>query len=357
MKKITTVLILVLMAICLISCDTFSRRTISVSVDRHPILTLENQTGFPIQLTSPLSTNINHGAITRFYPSPGGGQVNVSYVIGGYSFNSQVNVMNDIRVTLTERPPQVSIVNNTGFPITLTSPIRQSLANGANVSHFRRGEVNVVYTIGGYSFSSQITTETDDMTLALTERPPGVNIINNTGFPIMLTSPIRQPLASGGSVFHLRESPTGNPQHTVTYTVGPISFSEQVSINNADVTLSLTRSPPRITLVNNTGVTIINVFIRNPGTPWGAVNILGIQLNPDGTVLRHTPMPGDLVGSLTNMDRFTFWMGHLGGITGLDPGMGRFDIRLDDTHGVSYVMNNVAITNDVTLTFTQTHRP
>jgi len=288
MKKITIALILILMMISLISCDTLIRKTATVSVDRHPILTVENQTGFPILISSPVSGGINYGDITRFQPP-------------GY-------------------------------------------------------QVDIVYSIGGYSFRQQVTV-TDDMMVRLTERPPGVTIVNNTGVFITITSPIRHNLGIGGSVFHLRQSPGDNPLHTISYTAGALLFHEQVTIDNDDVTLSLTRRPPSITVVNNTGLTITNVFVRNPGTAWGSgiagINVLGIQLYEDGRLASLQPPPGSLVGSILNAEGFTFWTGHLDGLVG-----GVFDIRLD-THGAvdSFVINNVNVTSDVTLTFTQAHRP
>ena len=72
------------------------------------------------------------------------------------------------------------------------------------------------------------------------------------------------------------------------------------------------------------------------------MNILGLQLNPDGTVLRLGAAPGDLVGSITSGDNITFWTGHLEGH--INPAT--FDVRLDDTHGVSYVMNGIVFGAD-----------
>ena len=291
MKKLFTALTLTFVVGILASCalDTMIRRTATVSVDRHPFLIIENQTGFPVRLASPATGNLNHGGTTRLQPTSGE-LVDIEYFIGGYSFRQQVNVTSDLAVTLTERPPGVTIVNNTGVFITLTTPIQQNL---------------------------------------------GI----------------------GDSVFHLRQSPDGDPQHTVSYRAGTLLFHEQIAINDEDVTLSLTRRPPSITVVNNTGLTITNVFVRNPGMPWGSgvanVNVLGIQLYPDGRLAALQPPPGSLVGSILNTERFTFWTGHLDGLVG-----GVFDIRLD-THGAvdSFVINNTNVTNDVTLTFTQAHRP
>jgi len=362
MKKITAVLILAFLAVGFVSCNTTSWRTATVSVDRHPTLTIVNRTGHAVRISSPGSGNVAEGAFIRFNaPSQGGGQFYVEHFIGEWSWSQQVTVTNDTTVTLTERPPVITVINNTGFPVNITSPFQQSLANGARFFHPKQSRATnplhtITYTVGGIpvQLNEQVTINNDDVTLTLTRRPPGVTVVNNTGHPIVVTSPFQQSLANGARGFHLMPNRTTNP---VTYMVGGVQFSEQLTINDDDITLTLTRSPPNITIVNNTGVTIVNVFIRTPGTPWGALNLLGIQLNPDGSLINLRPPPGALAGSLTNMDRFTFWTGHLASERDIQVGHGVFDIRLDDTHGVSYVMNNVAIPGDRTLTFTQAHRP
>jgi len=207
-----------------------------------------------------------------------------------------------------------------------------------------------------FQFTEQVTINNDDVTLTLTRRPPRVTVVNGTGHAARIISPLPMSLANGGTFSFFKQSPTAPPLHTITYMVGVsrMQFYHQVSITNNDVTLTLTRRPPHITIVNNTGVTVTNIFIRNSGRLWGDLNLLGFQLNPDGvTVSRIGTRPGELAGSLTNRDSFTIWTGHLEGH--IDPGA--FDVRLDDTHGVSYVMSNVTFGADITLTFTQAHRP
>ena len=287
MKKSLLLLVLAFLLVGLVSCNTTTWRTATVTVDRHPVLTIINRTGHSIRVASPGSGNVANGGTTRFHtPSRDGGQFYVEHFIGRFSWRQQVTVTSDTTVTLTERPPVATVINNTGFPITITSPSRHTLVNG-------------------------------------------------------------------GRVAVPKQSPTAN-QLSVTYAVdaSQFQFSEQVTINDDDVTLTLTRSPPYVTVVNNTGVTITNVFIRSPGSPWEPRNILGLSLF---LAAGYWPRPGDLVGSITNGERVTFWTGYLSEF--IDIGRGVFDIRLDDTHGISYVMNNVAIPSDRTLTFTQAHRP
>ena len=360
MVKITTTVVLIFVSLGLISCDTIERKTITVSVDRHPTLVIVNQTGHPVTITAPVSSSLAVGGQALFQPPETNRSIDVSYTIGGIEFTEQVTMENaDATITLTRRPPTVTLVNQTGHPVIMTAPAHSNVAVGASHDFLTPSgqALNIAYLIGGFSFNQQVTV-TDDMTVNLTERPPELTIVNNTGVPISLKSPISRPLLPpGASVSHLKQSRAVNPLHTVSYTAGLVSFHEQVRLDNQDVTLSLTRRPPELTIVNNTGVTIVNVFIRNLGTPWGAVNMLGIQLNPDGTLIDLRPPPGALAGSLTNMDRFTFWVGHLFATQELNLGTTTVDIRLDDTHGVSYVMNNVDITSDRTLTFTQAHRP
>jgi len=364
MKKSLLFFTTAFLLVGLVSCDTLRRYTITVSLDRHPVLTIVNATGLPIFLSSPVPGSLDHGARATFsIPSldADARQVNVEYHIGLFPFGSQITVTSDMTVTLTERPPVATVINNTGFPITITSPGRHTLVNGGRVNVPKQSptanQLSVTYAVdtSQFQFSEQVTINNDDVTLTLTRVPPRVTVVNGTGHTIQVTG--RGSLSNGGNFSFFKQSPTANPVHTFTYTVGVsgMPFTEQVSVTTSDVTLNLTRRPPNITIANRTGVTINNVFIRNSAgsLPWGSVNILGLRVNPDGTVYRMGTPPGDLVGSITNGDNHTFWTGHLHGH--IDPAT--FDVRLDDTHGVSYVMSGISFGNDITLTFTQAHRP
>jgi hypothetical protein len=126
---------------------------------------------------------------------------------------------------------------------------------------------------------------------------------------------------------------------------------------NQDVTVTLTRSPPTLTLVNNTGVTINNVFLRYTGGPsWSGGNIVmrggRVQLAAAGGA-----QIGDISGSIVNGDNMRIWLGDLE-ISGDEHITDyRYDVRIDDVQGNTYVKSNVQIINDITLTFTRTDRP
>jgi len=361
MKKITTVLILIFLTVGFMSCNTTTWRTTTVAVDRHPALTIINNTGHEVRIASPSPGNVANGGTTRFHtPSRSGGQFYVEHFIGGFSWRQQVDVTSDTTVRLTERPPVITVINNTGFPVNITSPFQQSLVNGARFLHPKQSRTTgslhtITYTVGGVpvQFNEQVTINNDDVTLTLTRRPPGVTVVNNTGHDIVITSPFQQTLVNGARDFRLMPNRTTNP---VTYMVGRVQFSEQLTVNDNDVTLTLTRSPPIITIVNNTGMTITSVQIRTPGTTWGDVNVLGIQLDARGEMTHLRPPQGSLVGSIVNTDSFPFFMGHLSEV--LEVGHGVFDIRLDTFGGQhTFLMSNVVLTTNRTLTFTQAHRP
>jgi len=359
MKKIAAVLILAFLTVGFVSCNTTTWRTATVTVDRHPALTIVNNTGHEVRISSPSPGNVPNGGTTRFHtPSRSGGEFYVEHFIGGFSWRQQVTVTSDTTVRLTERPPVITVINNTGFPVSITSPFFHSLVNGARVSHPRQSRTanplhTITYTVGGVpvQFNEQVTINDDDVTLTLTRRPPGVTVVNNTGRPIRITSPFQQNLAVGARDFRLMQNRTTNP---VTYMVGNVQFSEQLTVNDDDVTLTLTRSPPYVTVVNNTGVTITNIFIRTSGEGiiWEPRNILGL---PVFLTTHIWPEPGDLVGSITNGESVRFWTGHLSEF--IDIGRGVFDIRLDRGVVDTFQMTNVTITSDRTLTFTQAHRP
>jgi hypothetical protein len=282
MKKRITFFILV-MLISFVSCDTVSRYTIRVSVDRLPVLTIVNQTGYTVVVTAPVATNLNNGGRTLFQPKVETNQsINVVYSIGQVEFTEQATINNaDATVTLTKRPPTITVVNQTGYQVSLIAPERISITNGAN-----------------YRFLT-----------------PGMNQIID-----------------------------------VTYMIGRMTRTEQVTINNADVTVTLTRKPPTLTVVNNVGATINTIFLRVPGSPtWTGGNIVirnGIvDLAAPGGALAT-----DISGSIVNRDSMQIWMGNI-------PLSGdRFDIRIDDVQGNTYVKNNVQIINDLALTFTTSDR-
>ena len=90
MKKNITILILCVVIINFISCDTLTRKTIRISVDRHPTLIIENQTGHPVTVTAPARLNIANGAMTQFQPIETNRNIDVTYIIGQIQFTEQV---------------------------------------------------------------------------------------------------------------------------------------------------------------------------------------------------------------------------------------------------------------------------
>ena len=106
---------------------------------------------------------------------------------------------------------------------------------------------------------------------------------------------------------------------------------------------SLTRRPPVVTIQNQTGHTINNVFVRNTGTAGWGLSILGATGG------------GVLAGSFVHGEGLAVNMAYLP--AALDLGGERFDIRVDDVQGNTYVRSNLLITADMNLPFTPAHRP
>jgi hypothetical protein len=188
-----------------------------------------------------------------------------------------------------------------------------------------------------------------DATVTLTKRPPTITVVNQTGYKVSLSVPERTDMDDGASKDFL--APGVNQIIGVTYTIGRMTISEQVNMRDRDVTVTLTRKPPTLTIVNNVGATINTLFIRSPGSPtWTGGNIVirnGIvDLAAAGSAAQAT----DISGSIVNRDSMRIWMGNIS-LSG-----DRFDIRIDDVQGNTYVKNNVQIINDFALTFNASDR-
>jgi len=288
MKRITTFFILVIL-LSFVSCDTTTHYTMRVSVDRNPTLIIENRTGHPVVVTAPVSSSMNNGASTQFQPTETRGTIDVTYRIGQVQFTEQATMDNaDVTVTLTRRPPTITVVNQTGYPVEIRAPVSSNINNG---------------------------TRTEFLAPAL------------------------------------------NQTINITYWIGRMNFTEQVTMANQDVTVTLTRSPPTLTVVNNTGVTINTIFLRLPGRPsWSGGNIVirggRVQLAAAGGA-----QTNDISGSIVNGDKMQIWLGDLD-ISGDEHITDyRYDVRIDDVQGNTYVKSNVQILNDITLTFTRSDRP
>ena len=281
--------------------------------DRHPILSMQNKTGIPIRITAPAAQAVNNGA-TAIWSLPELDQnrnITVNYSVNDYTFTKNVELNADVTLLLTEKPPTVTIVNNTGYPVNVSSPFSSNIANGGTYVHPKQSRTasplhTVTYRIGELQYDEQVTINDVDVTLSLTKKPPTLTVINNTGYLVNVSSPFRQNITNGEKYAYLRQS--ANPLHTVNYRISNAQYNadykEEVTINNNDVTLTLTKGPPVVTIVNNTGYTVNLVFSRKPGTGWAEPNLLTLQIGPDGRLVSTQAgvQTGERRGSITNRE-------------------------------------------------------
>jgi hypothetical protein len=251
-----------------------------------------------------------------------------------------------------DRNPTLIIENRTGHPVVVTAPVPSNINTGARAliqPDETKGTINVTYRIGQVQFTEQATMDNADVTVILTKRPPTVTVVNKTGLSVNLTVPVSLRIDNAGKYDFLAPL---NQLINITYIVGQMQITEQVTMKNEDVTVNLTKRPPYVTIANNTGSTVNVVFIRTPGTSWTGPNVLNLQLNPDGTLAQAQAgvQSNELRGSITNRDSFRFWTGNV------DLKGNTFDIRIDDVQGNSYVKSNIQIVNDMTLNFSQSDK-
>jgi len=182
--KIFNVLIIIFTLISFITCDTLVRNTVSVTVDRHPTLTIINQTGYPVNVTAPVSLNINTGARTQFQPTETSRSINVTYRIEQIEFTEQITMNNaDATVTLTRRPPTVTVRNQTGRQVIINSPVSRSINNGESINFLPpllNGNLNITYSSGLMRLTESVTMRNQDVTVNLTVGAPTLTIVNNT---------------------------------------------------------------------------------------------------------------------------------------------------------------------------------
>jgi len=219
--------------------------------------------------------------------------------------------------------------------------------NGIRYAKF---DVSIVFTttkstdIFIMDLPSQAITTSDPITFTAQDRLPMLFVVNQTGYTATLVSPAQGTLAhQQRTQFQPSEV---NQSINVTYSIGQARYTEQVTMSGEDTTVTLTRRPPTITIVNNVGATINTIFMRIPGSPsWTGGNIVirsGTVFLADGAA-----QAGELSGSIVNRDSMRLWLGNvnLSGDT--------FDVRIDDVQGNTYVKSNVRVTSDMSLTFTQ----
>jgi hypothetical protein len=286
----------------------------------------------------------------------------VTYRIGGYEFTNEVSIHNDdVTLTVTERPPTLTVRNGTGHPITITSPWRQELANDATGTPYLKpnrttNTIIVTYQSFGLTYTREVRIGDTDVSVTLTERTPLLTVRNNTGYPLTLTRPWNEPLSHGAtSSVYPKPSREAN-SIPITYTSGTYTMSREARIGNSDMTLTLGADdrPAIVTLLNNTGNTVNLIFFRNNGsTDWG-LSVVNRSTDHQNVMRVHEAATvGDVrVGSITNRESVKIWLGYYPPNQNL-----RFDIRLDDVRSTPYVKNNLQLTRDVTLTFTPGDRP
>jgi len=275
-------------------------------------------------------------------------------------YNVDLATTGRVTFTSTDMHPILTMQNNTGLQISITSPSTATVLNGDSAAYQMPELITdrnhtVSYSVNNYTFSQEVTLDSHK-TVTLTERPPAIIVKNNTGYPIVITSPWTQIVSNGSASSYVKQqSRTANERHTVIYTSGSWKYTKEVMLDNEDVTLTLTENdrPPVITIQNNTGSTINIVFMRVQGSlNWPNENILTLRLNEDGTLdtVDAGTGAGVRAGSFTNRESFRFWLGNFP----VSPD--RYDIRIDDVNSASYVKSNIQITSDITLTYTQSDK-
>jgi len=251
-----------------------------------------------------------------------------------------------------DRNPALIIENRTGYPVVVTAPAPSSINNGASSliqPAETRGTINVSYMIGRVPFTEQVTMNNADVTVTLTKRPPTIIVVNRTGQSVILTAPESLNMDNGERRDFLA---TPNQLNNITYQIGRMKFTEQVTMRNEDVTVNLTKKPATITIVNNVGAAVNLIRVRSTGNPtWIGGNL---DVNKNGTINRLVDIAqaGNVQDSIMNGDRINLYLGNVDfDLTG-----NTLEIRLTDVRQNDYIKRNVQVTNDITLTFTAADR-
>ena len=250
-------------------------------------------------------TNMNHGT-------------QISFFNGGYSETPDKVGNKDIAI----KDSNGLLYMKYNIPITFTSK---------KYSLFGLGQEETLATSAPITFTEK-------------DRLPMLYVVNQTGYPLTLISPVKNSINDKGRVqFQPMEV---NRSIDIIYSIGQAQYTEQVTMKNEDTTVTLTKRPATLTITNNVGATINNIFLRIPGSPsWIGGNIVirggTVQLGAAGGAQTQ-----DISGSIVNKDSMKIWLGNI-------PISGNiFDIRLVDVQTNEYIKRNVQITNDMTLNFT-----
>ena len=164
--------------------------TTVILTKRPPTITVENQTGYQVTITAPLSTNVDNRASTQFLSAELNQTIDVTYRIGQIQFTEQVTVNNaDATITLTRRPPTITVVNQTNemeHPVEVISPSSSSIAHGQSTNFLvpANQTIDITYRIGRMRFTERITMRNEDVTVTLNRKPPYINLVNNVGTTI-----------------------------------------------------------------------------------------------------------------------------------------------------------------------------
>jgi hypothetical protein len=228
-------------------------RIVITKDDLYPVLIMQNNTGFPISITNPVTSHVD-------------------------------------------------VEDNIGYQVDELKDDRKEV---------------VSYTIGNYRFDKEVVLDKPENTIALTDKPPTITVQNNTGYPITVKSPFNESIANGAySSKYPKSSNSANPRHVITYNCGAVEYIQEVMLVNEDVVVTLTERPPYVTIQNHTGNTVNLVFLRNPGSNWPDQNMLTIRLKDDGTLddTEAATQAGERRGSFTNKETFRFWMGNVRGL-------------------------------------------
>jgi hypothetical protein len=247
---------------------------------------------------------------------------------------------------------QIVFFRNSSFSETPEGMRNQDIAiRDSNGLLYMKHNIPIIFSTAKLPFigpKEALTTSTP-ITFTVQDRLPMLFVVNQTGYEVTLIAPVQDSINNQGRTqFQPMEM---NRSIDVTYKIGQAQYSEQVTMENKDATVTLTKRPPTITIVNNVGSTINTIFLRIPGSPsWEGGNIVirngTVHLAASGG----SAQTGDISGSIVNKDSMKLWLGNVN-LTG-----NIFDIRIDDVQTNSYVKSNVQITNDMTLTFTQTDK-
>jgi hypothetical protein len=179
------------------------------------------------------------------------------------------------------------------------------------------------------------------------DRLPMLFVENRTGYELTVIAPVQVSINNGQRT---QFQPTEiNRSIDVTYRIAQAIYTEQVAMGSTDATVTLTKRPPTLTIVNNVGSTINTFWIRIPNGSWVGGNM--VIINGNLKLATGEAQTGNIGTSMINRDTQKLWLGDvpLEGNT--------FDIRVEDLQTNTYVKRNVQVTSDMTVTFTPSDKP